>query len=325
VNGRTAAGRAEEAVEAFRNALAFGREDRAMTLSLAHGLAASGRPGEARAYLLTLRDEQPGNGEVNLALARLESARHDVTAAMRYYHYAIEGAWPEGAERRRRATRLELAAFLVHERSVVQAQAELIALAGDLPQDRSERLRIAGLMRDAGLHAQALVVYGGLLGEQPDDELALAGAGEAAFAAGNYRGAVAYFTRASRGGLLPADSADRLATARLVVAGDPLQPRLTGLERRRRTLRALAAAVARLDGCAAQPGTAASLQEVTADAATLRDRVTARTLARDPDLMELALSLVWRIELQTAEVCGAPGGIDAALLLVARRRQGASP
>ncbi len=169
------------------------------------------------------------------------------------------------------------------------------------------------------------MVYGGLLGEQPDDESALAGAGEAAFAEGKYREAVAYFTRASRGGLLPADSADRLATARLVVAGDPLQPGLTGLERRRRTLRALATAVARLDGCAAQPGTAASLQEVTADAATLRDRVTARTLARDPDLMELALSLVWRIELQTAEVCGAPGGIDAALLLVARQRQGASP
>lgn len=320
-----AAGRAGDAVEAFRNALAFGREDRGITLRLAQALAAGGQPAEARAYLLTLYDEQPGNGEVNLALARLEAARHDVTSALRHYHNAIEGAWPTAAERRRRDTRVELASFLLRERAISLAQAELIALAADLPPDRDIRLEVAGLLREAGLNRQALVIYDVLLAARADDGGALAGAGEAAFADGDYRGAVAFFTRASRSGSLAPESAARLETARLVLAVDPLLPRLTGAERRRRTLRALESALARLNTCAAQSGTAASLHGLLSEGASLRDRVTARSLARDADLMELALSLVWRIELQTVEACGPPHGMDAALLLVARRRHEAAP
>src|SRR5688500_17244344 len=59
------------AVDAFRNALRFSRDDRDLRLRLAESLAASGRPAEARAYLLGLWQDQPGSGRVNLQLARL--------------------------------------------------------------------------------------------------------------------------------------------------------------------------------------------------------------------------------------------------------------
>jgi tetratricopeptide (TPR) repeat protein len=97
-------GQPDEAIEAFRTALTFSREDRLFRLRLAQALAADGRVAEARAYLLTLRDSQPGNGPVNLELARLAAKSGDPGAAHRYYHASIEGAWNDTAEVQRRSS-----------------------------------------------------------------------------------------------------------------------------------------------------------------------------------------------------------------------------
>jgi Flp pilus assembly protein TadD len=320
-----AADRAAEAVEAFRNALSFAREDRGATLELARALAAAGRVPEARTYLLGLLENQPGHGAVNLELARVEAARHDLTSALRYYHRAIDGSWPGGGEAERVAARLELATFLIEERAAAQAQSELVAFAGDLPPDRAVRLRVAALMRDAGLPGRALEVYTALLGEHPADATALEGAALAAFAGGTYRQAVNFFRRAARQRPLAAASSRQLEIAQLVLALDPLQPRLSAAERRRRAARAFEAAVARLDGCAAAQSAAGPFLPLMADVAPLRRGVSPRAFARDPELMDRALSITWRVAIDTADACGVPQGIDAALLLLARRHGGEAP
>ena len=103
-----------------------------LRLHLAQALMAADRGPEARAHLLTLWANQPGNGPVNLELARLAATEGDMTTALRHYHNAIEGAWDEAPEDRRRHARLELARFLVDlKHATPQAQAELIAPAAD--------------------------------------------------------------------------------------------------------------------------------------------------------------------------------------------------
>jgi tetratricopeptide (TPR) repeat protein len=116
-----AAGRANEAIQDFRSALAYSRENGENSsqnaeydLSLARALEAAGRVDEARAYLLGLAERAPASGTVNLELARLAAMQNDVDGAIRYYTAAIYGVWESDAVERRRAVRAEFKEFLLN-------------------------------------------------------------------------------------------------------------------------------------------------------------------------------------------------------------------
>ncbi|MBI4166579.1 MAG: tetratricopeptide repeat protein, partial [Acidobacteria bacterium] len=64
------AGRANEAIEDLRTALTYSRDNSLYVLVLAQALGAANRQEEARAYLLSLWEEEPGNETVNLELGR---------------------------------------------------------------------------------------------------------------------------------------------------------------------------------------------------------------------------------------------------------------
>jgi tetratricopeptide (TPR) repeat protein len=311
-------GRPADAIEAFRNALAYARDDRAIRLRLAQALAAAGRRSEARAYLLALWDDQPGNGPVNLELARIAADDRDLSSAIRYYHNAIEGAWANGAADARRAARLELAEFLIEQGATAPAQAELIALAGELPGGRNVRLKVAGLMSRAGLSIQALGIYRGLLAQNRADPEALIGAGESAFDSASYPAAVAYLSAAERLRPLGARQAT-LEIARLVVTLDPFQPRVSSLQRARRTIQSFDAASERLAQCP-NLDRSGELAALDAERAALGPKITPQALRRDPDLIDTAMDLAFRIERATGS-CGSPRPVDRALLLIARRHE----
>lgn len=314
-------GRPDEAIEAFRTALTFSRDDRRFRLRLAQALMEADRTSEARAYLLTLLEAQPGNGQVNLELARLAAGDGDVPGALRYYHGAIEGAWVDAAEGRRRSVRTELAEFLVNQRALVQAQAELIVLQGDLPPDPAVQVRVADLMIEAGLERRALGIYEQLVTASPRDRVALAGAGRAAFADGRYTAASSYLKRAVTAGASDPDLAQTLETAQLVLALDPFQRRLSTRDRASRARRAFDAAADRLRQCADLDNP--ELQQLDAEAQAMEPTVT-RTLPRDPDAVEPVMDLVFRIQ-QATEACGEPSSMDRALLLIAQQRQAGAP
>src|ERR1051326_2231449 len=71
------AGKAENAIEAYRAALQFDPNNPDITLKLAESLARAGQERQAQSYLLALLQEQPGNGPVNLALARVSARQQD--------------------------------------------------------------------------------------------------------------------------------------------------------------------------------------------------------------------------------------------------------
>lgn len=120
---------------------------------------AAGQLAEARNYLLSLWEREPGNGTVNLELAHLAVRQRSEPDALRFFHGAIYGAWDEDATTRRRAARLELVHFLLDSGDNARAQAELIALAAGLRREPELQTQAGELMLRAGGYEPALTLF----------------------------------------------------------------------------------------------------------------------------------------------------------------------
>ncbi|HEU5335647.1 MAG TPA: tetratricopeptide repeat protein, partial [Terriglobales bacterium] len=152
-----AAGQPHAAIQDFRNALYYSHDDPNYRLRLAEALAAANRIPEAQSYLLTLWQDAPSNSTVNLQLARLALKQGNTQAALRYYHGAIYGLWPDGeAAARRLQTRLELIHYLLRLHDSTQADAELIALTSELPRSAAAHSQVGGLFLQTGDRERAL-------------------------------------------------------------------------------------------------------------------------------------------------------------------------
>jgi tetratricopeptide (TPR) repeat protein len=314
-------GQPDAALQALRNALVYDRENPRYHFRLAQALVASGRVGEARAYLLGLRESEPGNGPVNLELARLATKAADTIAAATYYRAAIQGEWDAKPVERRLETRLELAALLVDARSYPEALSELILLTPRLPREPAVRTRLADLLGRAGDRPRAIAEYRTVLRLDPGYAPALLGAGRTAFEARDWPRAVFYLRRARQAKALDPTTTDLLTAAEAVVAADPSLSRLTVAERARRAAQALRQAAERLAACGAGSPSEA-LTTFDARLAAHRRDWAQTALRRNPDRIEPAMELVYAVERETAARCGAPVGPDRALLLLAGEAEG---
>jgi Tfp pilus assembly protein PilF len=337
----------------FRNALSYSRDDVQYRLKLAKALADSGQTEEAAAYFNNLWENDPSNAAVNLELARLAVRRQDLSQALRFFHAAIYGIWPDEPERRRDAARLELVGFLLRRGATLQADAELTALAADPPETSSARVQIADLFMQAEDHARALAEYRSALRLDPANHAATAGVGQAAFQLREYGVARLYLRRAVAHDPANASLANLADVADAAIELDPYQPQLSDHERRSRVIRAFRQAGARLRQCAAasrysgrpsaasagnapgdtRPGTssrppilsqrsATELQAEYAQWQQLREQVNEDTLRHDPKLMETVTDLVFQIERQsTDKSCGPSAPGDTALAWIAHRHE----
>jgi tetratricopeptide (TPR) repeat protein len=326
-----AAGRPDAAIADLRNALQFDHEDRRYRLRLVEALIAARHANQATSYLVNLWDEQPGDGDINLRLARLSAQRGEMAAAKRYYRYAIDGVWDDDPVAHRQETRLEFAEFLISHEAFGDAQAELLAAAEESPNNAALHKRLGELFLQAGDAGNALANFTAAERLLPGDAEALAGAGEAAFDLGEYESAKSYLERARR--LKPNDAkvSDLLETASQVLEADPLQRGLAGSERSRRAADAFRLAQARLEQCAAKLGgqqaTAppGDLAQLKSQMDTIARRVTPAALYRDADLMAQAIRLAFQVEEITAKRCGRATGLDLALQLAAERHPESTP
>ena len=110
--GELRSGHPEDAIADFRSALLYRPAEARYRLSLAQALMARGRYDQAGAYFLSLLESEPGDGLINLQLARLAVLRRDLADAQRFFHGAIYGIWDEDPDANRRQARLELIDFL---------------------------------------------------------------------------------------------------------------------------------------------------------------------------------------------------------------------
>ncbi|MGE5205232.1 MAG: tetratricopeptide repeat protein [Chlamydiota bacterium] len=249
-----AAAQPQPAIQAFRNALYYSHDDPAYRLRLAEALVAANRIPEAQSYLLTLWQDEPSNSTVNLQLARLAAKQGETQRALRYYHGAIYGLWPDGNVAERQQTRLELIHYLLGLHDSNQADGELIALAPELPRTALAHTQVGALFLQAGDQEHALQEFTEALRLNPKQPAALRGAGEAAFQLGRYLQATRYLDRARRAEPLDSKSEKLLATSRLVLEWNPYAKGLNPRQQAARIVQAFTQARRRLNQCAALRG-----------------------------------------------------------------------
>lgn len=316
------AARAGVAIEDFRTALVFAPDTPLYRLRLAQALLAAQSFEEGRAYLLGLWEKEPGDGVVNLELARLAVRRNDVNGAIRYFHNAVYGVWETDPPARRRAARLELCEFLVRAGAKQEAQSELVALAADLPPGAATHLNVARLFLQVEDYDRAIQEYRAVLQAEPGNAEVLAGAGKAAFLKMDYARARQFLQQAVRANSGDTASLQLLETTNLILASDPYLPRLSTTEQARRVARAYEQAQKRLQECIAAQPTAAEPRDLQQRLNKVRPLARTARLRRDPDQMTVVMDLVFETEDRTAQICGLPAGLDRVLWLLARQHRG---
>jgi Flp pilus assembly protein TadD len=304
----------------------YSRDNYTYQLNLAEALIGLRHTGEAAAYLLNLWERQPEDGLVNLELARIAAQTGKNDQAARYYHNAIYAAWPKDAETKRRDARLELIDLLLRTNAKAQAQAELIALAENEADEPAEQKHLAQRFISLGDYEDALDAYRRSLNSYPHDAAALAGAGYAAFQLGRYALAERYLRSAVAVDPNDKQSADLLRTAEMVLRMDPFQRQIPLAERNRIVAEDFVIAGNRLKTCAGSVNVApaATGSNLSAEWTALRPHITERELQKNPDAVERAMDLVFRVERQTSTTCGTPTGPDLALLLISKLHEGNS-
>ncbi len=316
-------GRPGPAIDAFRTALVYDRENFLYRLRLAEALAAAGRLDEAHAYLVRLWQEQPGNGRVDLALARVAVQRGDTSDAERYYHQAIYGYWQQDGVETRERIRIELARTLMARGANQAAESDLVALAADLPPDSPLHTRLGELFVQAGSPLRARDEFAKALEVNANDVDALGGAAKTSFELGDYERARTYATRALA--LRPDSQIEQVERiSALVLDSDPSRPHLSRAERERRVIEDFEHATARFRTCLQSPPPDARL----GDLDRLADRVqqahehaTPRALARDPDLLDSMLDLAFEAADAAGATCGPGDDLDQALVLLAAQHR----
>jgi tetratricopeptide (TPR) repeat protein len=154
-----AGGHPDDAIDALHSALAYDPSRRTTEIELAQALGAAGRTEEALAYFNTLLETEPGNGRINLELARLAARQGNQASEKQHYQFALDGTWQGDGYVRRREVRLELARYLLQTHDAYTARKELLIAAGNAPNDPAVKLEIGGLMEQAHDPANALMVY----------------------------------------------------------------------------------------------------------------------------------------------------------------------
>jgi tetratricopeptide (TPR) repeat protein len=311
-------GPGEAVVRGLRRAVSKDPDNRPYRLALADALGATGLDDEARRVLLELREENPDDPETNLQLARLEARGDDTDAARRYYQNALADLWRPGQIADRRTVRFELIEFLLAREERARALSELLLLAANAPQDAALQARIGRMFLTAADPRRALDHFTAALRLDAGHAAARSGAGEAAFALGDYSLAHTYL-RAARD---DPRAVDLGAVAELVISADPLAPRLQANQRRARLVAAIEQALTRLDACADSLGRegATGLEPIRDEAQLFAAGLPRARQQNARDLAEEGVDLAYRMERAAAERCGEPTSrFDRALLLIGRR------
>ncbi len=324
------ANKPEQAIAALRTALSYAPGTRSYELLLAQALEDAGRTEEASNYFMNLWTTQPGDGFINLELARLAAKKDDPRSAIKYYRASIYGTWEGDGVVRRREVRLELARYLIDQHDSNAARIELLIAAGNSPDNPSLDRTLAELLVRAGDLADGLGYYQKALRDEPKNQAALEGGGRAAYSLGDFAVAHSLLERALEAKASPlakdeeklsGDLAKMLESSKRILELRP-SGKLRPEERVARILGDRAIAKKRFEGCMTQLGATdglpPSLQQLKLRWASGDASVGRVALLRSLAKQDATVQLIYDTELQTNQFCGAPDGDDALLLLLAK-------
>ena len=328
-------GHPDQAIVALRTALSYTPGERSNELLLAQALGDAGHTEESYNYLLGLWETQPGDGFINLRLARLAVKKNDMQAAINYYRAAIYGTWEGDGVVRRREVRLELSRYLIAHHDLSSARTELLVAGGNAPDDVDLAPTLAQLLEQASAPYDALNYYQKVLTREPNNQQALEAAGRLEYGFGNFEEAYRLLERAkhehdataSSQALSPNMQA-MLDTSEQVLNLAPSK-KLPAKERVTRILRSRDLARKRFDSCIAQvtaaSGLSSPLQTLGARWTSKEATVSRAALLNDAGEQDAVMTLVYDTETQTSQICGAPTGDDALLLMLAKPPKAVEP
>ena len=107
-----AQGQVDQAVSAFRNALAHAPQDVKSRAALGLALVQSGQFNDASSYLSGVVKADPQNGPAWLGLAEIALAAGDKKQALQLFRQSLSKEWPASEESQRRSAQLKYAALL---------------------------------------------------------------------------------------------------------------------------------------------------------------------------------------------------------------------
>jgi tetratricopeptide (TPR) repeat protein len=329
--GKTAlaANRPDQAIAAFRSALSYAPDDRANHLLLAEALAMAGHSEEATSYFLSLREAEPGDGFINLELARLARKKGDTTTAIEYYRASSLGTWNGDSMSSRRTVQLELADYLVQSGDLPAARAEILLAAADTPESASLDIAFGDRLAEALDSADALNFYRKAVKLAPHDAAGVSRLGRLLYRTGEYPAAHEYLDRALRqeprtaqdeaqSGELRSLAQDAERMQSLVLSADlPSEVLEAHLRADAKLAKARLAACAASQGGVGSSGGSAPLQALVAEWQSVDKANGRHAAAQDTADASNVRSLIFRTEMETARQCGAPTGDDRLLLQLA--------
>ena len=321
-----AQGRPEQAVDSLRTALTYAPGERAYELLLAEALSEAGHADEAFNYFSELWDAEPGNGFINLELARISAAKHEQQQAVNFYRAAIDGTWEGDGVLRRRAVRLELSRYLLRHRDFGAARAELLIVDGNANNDPALDMELGQLFEQAEDQSSALDAYRRAAKSDPKQSAAFTAAGRLAYSMGEFATAQRWLrealSRESSSGTLP--EGDRAQVSGLLKNADRIlelapSDRLSRKEVQTRVINLRDLVNHRLDACNAAVKTIDSPLQQIEERWSAGGRSASRSaLLHDPFREGELLQLIFETEVKANQVCGMPTGDDALVILLAR-------
>jgi tetratricopeptide (TPR) repeat protein len=329
-------GHPDQAIVALRTALSYAPGERSYELLLAQALGDAGHAEESYNYFLGLWETQPGDGFINLRLARLAAAKKDMQAAINYYRASIYGTWEGDGAVRRREVRLELSRYLIANHDLSSARTELLIAGGNAPDDIGLALTIAPLLEQADAPRDALTYYQKDIAHEPNNQTALQAAGRLEYGFGHFEEAHRLLEQAARalasassgGPAMPPEVTAMMDTSAQIFTLD-LSKKLPLHERVARILKARDLAKKRFGSCNAQVSAASGLpsplQTLGARWASKEATVDRATLLNDSTEQDAVIKLIYDTEVQTSQICGPPTGDDALLLLLAKSPKAMEP
>ena len=287
------AGRNAQAADDFRAALVYEHDNADYRLALAKSLIAQEQFGEAQTHLVDLRDADPTDGPVNLMLARIAARENRDADAVTDYHRAIYGFWPDHPEQNRISARFELIGVLERDHQQKQVLAELLELAGELPDsDVDHRQEVASMLLSHGSLQHAAEVFRAIVAARPSDAAAQQGLGEAEFQLSDFVAARQAFQMAAQVEPSNLDVQQHLAACDAVIDLDPTLVRLSANQRFMRAQTLLNRTLDSAERCGVVP---AGLSEQAQKALAEKPR-----RKRDGDTVDILMlsQQVWRQRLQ---------------------------
>ncbi len=260
------AGNVAGAAEEYRKALLFLPDEQEYRLSLSIALIELGKLDEAETHLQELLDTDPTNGTINLMLARVAERRHKTTEAIDYFERAVYGYWPPNKIPIRHAARWELVSLLANEKRRTEVVGELLQLYANSPNDPKERSKIGFMLLHYGAVSDATNVFHDLVRDSPRYVEGYYGLGKAYLESGDYTAARTEFQYAARLDAADRDAQSLLVLTNTILSMDPMLPRLSSIDRVRRSRALLDRIITYLQTCAAAN---APVPQNLADAKTL--------------------------------------------------------